>query len=278
MNICYSFWSSGIKDNLNLDMWRLSFELIKKNYPKNKIYLITDDNGKKIFKDFNFTNIITKLNNIPNFKEIWALGKIYAYKEIAKYGPFLHLDGDVFLWKPLPENFLNSQVFVQGLDKNVNPKKNIIGVYNIEHVLNTYEKIPEIWNKVLERDEKIWPLNMGIFGGNNINFINYYCDFVLEMINDKDFYDLWARKNKGKNIIDEYSHLTCMIEQMNLAIAAKIKNINITYLIDIFNIKKDLELDYTHLMGKKYDKKIMDKISIKMKSTPYDLNPIALSV
>ena len=46
-----------------------------------------------------------------DFHQQGALGKLIAYS--IQDGPFVHIDNDVFLWKPLPQELLQAPVFAQ---------------------------------------------------------------------------------------------------------------------------------------------------------------------
>lgn len=249
-------------------MWRLSFELARKNYPNTPICLITDTKSVRLFRDFGFSSISTGLDGIPDFQKVWALGKIYAYREAAKKGPFLHLDADVFLWAPLPESLLNSGVFVQSPDKHVWDDP---GYISLEEILNKYGKLPETWESILLKEENFSTVNMGIFGGTNTKFILDYCDFVLGMIEDPDYADLWSAKRRGSGIA---TCVACMVEQLNLVDFARQNNVQLNYLLDdVQDSTKKSYLKYTHLMNGKDNPGVMESISQRVKTKPYNLRP-----
>lgn len=271
MKIYYSYWENGWRpEALNLDMWRLSVELAKKHYGKKNIYLITKTESAHLFKDFEFAEIITVLDKMPDFQKTWSLGKIYAFKEAAKNGPFVHLDSDVFLWEPLPESLLNSYVFAQSPDESIKRDNGLWGSpYDLGHIKNIYGKLPEDWQNVLDSQVDKTVINMGIFGGSNTKFISDYCDFVLEMILNPEFYDLWNGINKGEHIT---ACLPCLIEQFNLKIFAEKKGVEVKFLLDDLNDKnKKSYLKYTHLMLLKSDKNIIKRVSERVNKKPYDL-------
>jgi len=59
-----------------------------------------------------FDRVSTSLNALdahdPGW---WALGKLYTYR--AQREPFVHLDNDVFLWRPLPERLASAPLLAQ---------------------------------------------------------------------------------------------------------------------------------------------------------------------
>ena len=265
MTIYYSFWVSRFRPvNLNLDMWRLSFELAKKNYPNTPICLITDTKSAGLFRNFDFSDVSTALDGIPDFQKIWSLGKIYAYREAANKGPFLHLDADVFLWAPLPVALTESPIFVQSPDKRIWDDP---GYISIEEVLNKHGKLPEAWKDMLIAEDNFHTVNMGIFGGTDTNLILNYCKFVLDMIEDPEHLKLWT--NPSINTC-----LACMIEQLNLVYFARQHGVEVNYLLDDVNDStRKSYLKYTHLMNGKDNPAVMAAVSKRVQTKPYNLRP-----
>jgi len=249
-------------------MWKLSFELVKKNYPNTNICLITDTKSVPLFKDFDFSSVSTKLDGIPDFQKVWALGKIYAYREAAKKGPFLHVDADVFLWAPLPQNLLNSPVFAQSPDHHVWDEP---GYISLEEIFEKFGSLPKEWEKILKTKDNFQTVNMGIFGGTDVKFISQYCDFVLSMVEDPKFRDLWAGKGRAKTV---RTCLPCMLEQMNVSYFAKERGVKISCLLsDFHDSNRDSYLKYTHLMDAKENPVVMQSISDRVRTKPYNLLP-----
>ena len=105
------------------------------------------------------------------------MGKIYTYR--AQKTPFTHIDNDVFLWKPLPEKMLSAPLLAQ------NPEYFVVG-HSTTYKLDKFEALikrvkngwlPEEWKwcrSIFGNHQKAF--SCGVFGGNQINFINYYAD------------------------------------------------------------------------------------------------------
>jgi hypothetical protein len=264
-----SYWTGGVRHkSTNLDMWKLSTALVKKHY--NEVHLITDDVGKESLQDIPFTTVDTSLNNVPPFYKIWALGKIYAYQKAAQQGPFLHLDADVFLWKPLPKKLTNSNIFVQSPDF---PIFNEFGDYHNQYDVSSLKKysdvIPEPWIKHMNNlVDNFYAYNMGIFGGKDTKTILEYCDFVLQMVNDPRFTELWNIQTTVELA------KSCLIEQGNLAIFAKEKNIKINvFMKDLQDSTNVTYQAYTHLMTGKDIPQMKEAIRTRVQSEPYNLEP-----
>lgn len=92
---------------------------------------------------------------------MWAYSKIHTYS--LQKEPFLHVDGDVFIWKPFDAALLNSSLIVQNREDNLSFYK---------HSINTIEKYAQIipdWVSHLKQSPSAY--NVGIIGGNNIDFL-----------------------------------------------------------------------------------------------------------
>ena len=118
----WSFWSKPFEahhhhlwfsEKHHLLAWILSFELARQYYPET--VLVTDDQGARLLVDrlgLEFGEVSTDLNRLQTEDpDWWVLGKLWAYRQQTQ--PFVHIDADVFLWQPLPEQIVNAPVFTQ---------------------------------------------------------------------------------------------------------------------------------------------------------------------
>jgi hypothetical protein len=270
-----SFWSGGYltpfdtpKGKHIYNLHKIAVHYINKNY--GECHLITDSRSKKYLKNLPFKTISTELNKLNKQKsKNWALGKLLAYKIISeKNEPFLHLDYDVFLTKPLPENILNSDVLVQSEEKYIYMTYGL-SIFDI-FVGNRYDL-----ENVSKNDQAY---NMGVFGGKDLSFIKEYAEraiqFTLDNKNKKLFEMLSEVSSKTRvRSPDELNNSTdkgagpgsaCVPEQYYLWKYAKKKDKKITCLFyngenetDSEIIKRHSEeskiLGYVHLNYKKYD-------------------------
>src|SRR5579871_3789824 len=141
MRAVWSFWSRPFEAHKcfiwhkplhHLLAWGLSLRAAARHYPET--VLITDRAGKKLLVDqlgLSFTHVSTELERLRDVDlDWWALGKLVAYN--IQDRPFVHLDTDVFLWKPLPLHLTQATVFAQ------NPE------YPGFHATSNYGAPPEI--------------------------------------------------------------------------------------------------------------------------------------
>lgn len=149
----------------------------------NNVELVTDDFGKQLLIDelnLPYTSVRTDLEEINHIsEELWAIGKLIAYK--IQDEPFLHVDNDVFIWNAFPENILiESDFVVQHAEKEIEFGKKLC-----QDIYNNFEGFtPELLNYTLKGGliEEVSSYNFGVFGGNNIEFIKFYVDFVFDFI------------------------------------------------------------------------------------------------
>lgn len=264
MKIFMSLWTKP-KNNIYIDMWKLSLSLAQKHYTN--IDLITDKRGFDMLKKLPFSNFHVVLDNIPNYTNIWSLGKIYSYKHACSQDDsFLHIDSDVFLWDPLPTQLLNNDLFCQSED------------FDIGQVAYDLNKLSEMTSINLQEMPKIWidnislkTYNMGIFGGKQ-NLIQPYCNMVLDMMNDTKYLKLWNIDSMILNMEDISTHISCLIEQANFAIYCNDRNI-LPYTLFKNLTQPEISIKYTHLMRRKNNSTIQQAISSRVSSEPYNLIP-----
>lgn len=120
----YSLWTKPMNgefvgfnsEKTMMECFALSLYYSKKWFKE--VHLVTDLKGKKLIKKWGleFDHVNTDLESELKYvsKSNWALGKIYACKIQDK--PFIHIDNDVILFKPLPETFLKSEAGFQNVE------------------------------------------------------------------------------------------------------------------------------------------------------------------
>lgn len=202
MRIVQSFWTkptfgqqSEGNDSRSLGGWRdyryyymswaLSCLRLKQFYDKVEIY--TDELGAEILVDtmkLPYTGVSTHLEKIAQYGEfLWTLGKIAAYR--AQTEPFIHIDGDIFLWKDLGARIHNAPLASQHLEDNQTYYRPVV-----DKVLEHFT-LPAWLREELESADEILVSNTGIVGGHNLELIQEYTTLVFQLIDDnRDKLDL----------------------------------------------------------------------------------------
>jgi hypothetical protein len=107
--------------------------------------------------------------------DLWALPKLYSYSLQEK--PFLHVDGDVFLFNPFNSNLLENELIAQNIeiatDYYTSTQKELMQYFTF---------FPSCVKKDFESGIPIYATNAGILGGKNISFIQEYANLAYEYI------------------------------------------------------------------------------------------------
>lgn len=263
MNAVWSFWSKpylktrkSIWDNEKQHFlsWILSFHQGRKFFANTVLF--TDDHGARMLVDglqLGFDVVSTSLNILDNYDpRWWALGKIFTYG--AQLEPFIHIDSDVFLWKPLPVNS-DTPLFAQ------NPEYFEIGASfympdKIEFLIRENGGwLPGEWIWYRSSGQNQRAESCGVFGGGNIEFIRYYAKQALVTIEHPANAVLWASLGEEveRNILVEQYLLSACIEYYKKHQGRFNQAVDIGYLFnsmdEAFNPMKAADAGYTHLIA-----------------------------
>lgn len=239
--------------------WVLSVEMARRHYPDTS--LVTDDAGAELLIDrigLRFGRVSLELNRLRGrTPDWWALGKLYAYR--LQDGPFVHIDSDVYLWKRLPADLVNSPVFAQSpewFDPD-DPADH----YHVRAVEGTFPPgglgwLPKEWRWYTGGPGRRAASNCGILGGRRIELISDYANIgirVAESARNEPGWATWG--NKG--------NCNVLIEQMLLdAVVAYRREhphrdadagLSVRHLFraagDPYDLDLAAEKGYTHLIG-----------------------------
>jgi hypothetical protein len=239
----------------HLFAWVLSVETARQHYPE--CVLFTDDEGARLLVDglgLPFTHVSTALTALDHADTgWWVLGKLMTYR--AQREPFVHIDNDVFLWQRLPQALEEAPVFAQ------NPE--------------TFPFTGESWYRPVRLDEAIrnaggwapreWHWSIagerndaaccGIMGGRNVDFIAYYADLAIQMIEHPHNQPAWARLGDvvSDNILVEQYLLVSCLDFHRHRPGSAYADIDIRYLFasseEAFDDAAAACAGYTHLIG-----------------------------
>lgn len=228
MKVVQTFWSGPNGTNRPMDIhggwaspeynlmsWVLSALLLRRHYDQLELY--TDELGKRILIDIlglPYTKVhIVFDHNFKIHPGLFALAKIKTYS--LQDEPFVHVDGDLFLWNPLPENIANAGLIASNVELDLYFNKNVL-----EEMEEHFQYIPGHLKNV-SRQDHIFSSNAGIFGGSNIAFIKKYCAMAHQLV----------AKNQNHLGKVNNSHLNMLVEQISLYYLADLENIEIEYCV-----------------------------------------------
>ena len=226
MKIVQTFWCGSHSTNKPLQItggwvspeynwmsWALSTLLLRRHY--NQLELYTDEIGKKILIDtlklpYTKVHIVFHENTIIHPK-LFALAKIHTYS--LQEEPFIHIDGDLFLWNPIAEQLKSAELIASNPEIDLFFNKKIL-----DEMEAHFQYIP-VHLKNLNEQEHIFSSNAGIFGGSNLTFIKKYCSEANRIVEE----------NKDHLEKVDLGLLNMLIEQISLFYLAAQENVKTEY-------------------------------------------------
>lgn len=190
--------------------WALSCSLLRNFYKE--VELFTDDFGKVLFEklEIPYDTIHPSLQDdfMLNLNpKMWAYAKIFTYS--IQEHPFIHVDGDVFLWRPFDSRLLECDVIAQCVEDNMPIYRHSIKV--LKETNGSY--VPD-WVNCSEKHPMAF--NTGIMGSNNINLIKKYTSLAFQYYkNNCHLFDEMSIKDDNLNILPEQTLLYELCSKMN---------------------------------------------------------------
>jgi hypothetical protein len=198
----------------HLMSWCLSCLLLKKHF--NHVELVTDNHGKSILIDLlklPYDSVKVDLENQKeDIKRMWVMGKLFTYS--IQNEPFVHVDGDAFMFKKPSEDFLNSPLFSQNLEINFTLYKDCLDACVASGI-----ELPSFLEKT---SENLIAANAGVIGGQNIKFFKDNYRVIKSFLSANQ-----QAIQQAKGIQD----LPIIIEQLFYPYHADSKNITINQLL-----------------------------------------------
>jgi len=228
MRIVQTFWTAGqdplkcsfgwLHAEYNLMSWALSCLSLRRHY--DEVALYTDSVGKHVLIDLlhlPYTEVNVVFDGFKCLPHHWALAKVHTYSLQEK--PFIHVDGDVYRPNAVNDRTASSPLIAQNREVGTSYYRDMM-----ERVIHNPDiTLPECIVKTVEEDA-LSSYNMGVFGGNDLDFIRRYCDevfsfFKVNRLNDNDS----VNRNIECNIF---------FEQIILAALADTESMDVAYIID----------------------------------------------
>lgn len=242
-----SFKSAYSSPEFHWMSWALSCLSLSKFY---SVELYTNSAGKEILIDklnLPYTKVHLDLDNYKICDEqLWSASKVFVYS--LQETPFLHVDGDIFIWQKFDQDFLESPIICQ------NSEFDSMGFYKAAYqnmVVNDFVVPPQM--QELYGNGFTYGYNAGLFGGSDISFIKEYTKTAFELID--------SNKNKLNsiplnmfNVVLEQGVLYCMAKEQKIEVKEFLDfgkdeiwtNYNFS---DFLNIP--LKTKFIHLIGTK---------------------------
>jgi len=271
MKIIQTFWTGTIEKNNPLDSkggwlspeynwmsWALSCLQLKKIF--GEVELFTDALGKEILIDmlrlpYSKVSVVLDgvLNGLP--PEVWSLSKLHTYS--LQEEPFLHFDGDLFLWQPIPDAVLGSEVIVQNKELDL-----ALYRFTLDQINSQFTSIPYFCAAAFYHEKPIVSINAGIIGGHNLALFKQLREAAFEFIcSNKDH--LYKIKTDNLNFIIEQYFLACLADASQIPVTYVSENIVDSLLYGVYvNFCKVPEIGFIHpVSGHKKSIHVCDNLS-----------------
>ncbi len=238
-----------------------------------EVTLHTNLAGKKILIDLlelPYTKVYLSLetdfiNNL--LPSMWAYCKIHTYS--IQTEAFLHIDGDVFIWKPFEANLMQAPLIAQNIDGDLDVYKQCLQV-----IKSKASFVPDwIHDESLENRA----YNAGLVGGSNLDFFKEYTQLAFDFYEkNKHHFDDFQKKNKHIHIIPEQFLMYVLSKKRYIDASLQSKKIvesnngEFSHFFDIDT--KPLQDPYMHLLANcKKSKVHNDFVSFILKESYADV-------
>jgi hypothetical protein len=263
MRAVWSFWTTPFRAHYHstwaspvdhLFAWVISLHAAAVHYPDT--LLITDSPGKHLLVNqlgLPFRAVSTELDKLAaSDTSWWMLGKLVAYR--LQTEPFVHVDSDVFLWKPLPAELEQATVLTQNSEQ-----QGTDGVYAPEEVENAFRTrggtLPVEWLWARSAWSGIRAENCGIVGGCNVGFLRYYAALAMALIESPENAAAWSEihfRARHNVLLEQYLLAACLDYHRNHP-ESPYRGVQVRHLFGSWDEARDpliaARVGYTHLIG-----------------------------
>jgi hypothetical protein len=255
MRAVWSFWPAPYRacsgrtwrePRHHLLAWGLSLGLAREHF--DETVLVTDREGKALLVDrlgLQFDHVVTELERLRGVDEgWWTLGKLAAYS--VQDRPFVHLDTDVFLWRPLPAGLQTAAVVAQcpewhkygsgssepGFGLHCDPRA--VAARFERHGL----EVPVEWQWAVSRfghdSDRYREESCGILGGNRVDFLRYFANAALAMVMDPAHAAVWGEipHKDGYNMLVEQFFLAACVDYHRYAPESAFRGVTTRYVFE----------------------------------------------
>lgn len=242
--------------------WTLSCLQLQKIYGNVEIY--TNNSGAKLLIDIlnlPYSKIhISHENFTLENKDLWALPKILTYS--LQKEPFIHIDGDVFIFKQFNKILLKSELIAQNIEEATD-------YYHVtkNQIVSKLTYIPACVKDDFQNNFSIKAVNAGVLGSTNIDFIKEYTDLAFKYVNN-NLNKLSLINADRFNVFFEQHLYYCLAKQRGLSIAVVLPEvINYNEYKNLSDFQEvPFNKTYLHLLGHfKRDEQTCIQMAVKLR-------------
>lgn len=217
----------------------LSIMLAKENIGRVELY--TDSVGKLLISNLGLAvdkiHVVYDDFNYPH--PLWVASKLLTYS--VQEEPFIHIDLDAYLWSPLPNRLADAAVITQNSEEDW-PSYIKVAAYLKQNAKWVPDFIRAHWEV---NPTKVYAVNAGAYGGNDLDTIHTVSNLALETMNHLDNKVMFTNlllTHKDTNSI--FWSFPILLEQYYMGVYCEQHNIDSRYILS------NEEAPYfTHLMA-----------------------------
>ncbi len=258
MKIVHSFWSKPFLAHSKINdktfggwrdikyhylSWALSCLSFRKQY--RDIELVTDQKGKAILIDMlnlPYTSVRVELNHLDHYPaSLWAIGKLYAYSLQDK--PFIHADGDVYIWEKFDQQLEQAELLGQHMDSEEGHYH-----FGMKQLEQAGFVIPEVLISDFGIENRFKATNAGIIGGCNTDFFKEYVEMAFWFIDQNLSRMKPSLLGSNYALLYEQYLFSAMARARKIPVAHYLENEEETMFLSNF-MRKYGENKYVHLLG-----------------------------
>ncbi|MCR5433418.1 MAG: hypothetical protein K6F20_03370 [Bacteroidaceae bacterium] len=257
MRIVQTFWTGNndpleysygwLHPEYNLMSWALSCLSLRVHYKD--VVLYTDSKGYHILINIlklPYSEVHVVYDKLKCLSHHWAMAKLMTY--YSQEEKFLHIDGDIYLVKPLPKRILNARLIAQNRE---------IGSRYYQAMIDNILKqktisVPDFIKESIE-ETSLCSYNTGFFGGRDLGFIRKYCE--------QAFYFMESNNMNNPKIKHSATDCNVFFEQVFLASMTKKEKRKVTCVLnremldqgysieDFCNLTQFSHKQFFHILG-----------------------------
>ena len=197
-----------LRPEFHLMSWALSCLQIKKFHKE--VHLYANTSGADLLVNqlklpYDSVNISHDDLVLAN-ENLWALPKIFTYS--LQKEPFLHIDGDVFLFEALPKKLLRNSLIAQNIEKATKFHQT-----TQSELMSNFEYFPDCVRKDLYSEKPINAVNAGILGGQNFLFFQKYTKLAFSYIDNNVDYLSKINVNKFNVFFEQHLFYSLAVQE-----------------------------------------------------------------
>jgi hypothetical protein len=200
----------------------------------------------------------------------WTLGKLHAYR--TQESPFVHIDSDVFLWKPLPPRLMSAALLAQNPEAFAFDGCSWYQPWAVDAAVHRAGGwLPEEWHWQTVRRIGT-ALCCGILGGHRTDFIRHYAELAIRTIRHGPNEAAWSgnpAKAANSVLLEQYLLSAC-INCHRAQPQSPFRDVELECLFaddaDAFDPLAARRAGYTHLIaGAKRDRALMARLEARVR-------------